>query len=30
VLAGHDVGGEVAEIEAYSYSDIDVLVTFAE
>jgi pimeloyl-ACP methyl ester carboxylesterase len=32
VLAGHDVGGEVAEIEAYSYFDIDglMLVTFAE
>src|SRR5438105_10705049 len=32
VLAGHDVGGEVAEIEAYSYSDINglMLVTFAE
>jgi pimeloyl-ACP methyl ester carboxylesterase len=32
VLAGHDVGGEVAEIEAYSYFDIDglILVTFAE
>src|SRR2546423_8380980 len=32
VLAGHDVGGEVAEIEAYSYFDIDglILVNFAE
>ena len=32
VLAGHDIGGEVAEIEAYSYFDIDglMLVTFAE
>src|SRR5436190_3311053 len=32
VLAGHDVGGEVAEIEAYSYKDIDglILATFAE
>jgi len=32
VLAGHDVGGQVAEIEAYSYSDIDglLLVTFAD
>jgi pimeloyl-ACP methyl ester carboxylesterase len=32
VLAGHDVGGEVAEIEAYSYFDIDglILATFAE
>src|SRR6185437_10767633 len=32
VLAGHDVGGEVAEIEAYSYFDMDglILVTFAE
>jgi pimeloyl-ACP methyl ester carboxylesterase len=26
VLAGHDVGAEVAEIEAYSYADIDALV----
>ena len=32
VLAGHDAGGEVAEIEAYSYKDIDglILATFAE
>jgi pimeloyl-ACP methyl ester carboxylesterase len=32
VLAGHDVGGEVAEIEAYSYKDVDglILVTFAD
>jgi pimeloyl-ACP methyl ester carboxylesterase len=32
VLAGHDVGAQVADIEAYSYSDIDGLVdvTFAE
>lgn len=32
VLAGHDVGGLVAEIEAYSYKDINglILVTFAE
>ena len=32
VLVGHDVGGAVAEIEAYSYSDIDalVLVTYAD
>jgi pimeloyl-ACP methyl ester carboxylesterase len=32
VLAGHDVGGQVAEIEAYSYSDIDglLLMTFAD
>jgi pimeloyl-ACP methyl ester carboxylesterase len=32
VLAGHDVGGEVAEIEAYSYADVDglVLVTWAD
>jgi pimeloyl-ACP methyl ester carboxylesterase len=32
VLAGHDVGGQVAEIEAYSYSDIDglILVTWAD
>jgi pimeloyl-ACP methyl ester carboxylesterase len=26
VLAGHDVGGQVAEIEAYSYSDVDGLI----
>ena len=26
VLAGHDVGGLVAEIEAYSYRDVDALV----
>ena len=26
VLAGHDIGGDVAEIEAYSYTDIDALV----
>jgi pimeloyl-ACP methyl ester carboxylesterase len=32
VLAGHDIGGQVAEIEAYSYSDIDglILVTYAD
>ena len=32
VLAGHDVGGEVAEVEAYSYKDIDglILVSFAD
>src|SRR5436190_19860149 len=32
VLAGHDVGGGVAEAEAYSYKDIDglILATFAE
>jgi pimeloyl-ACP methyl ester carboxylesterase len=32
VLAGHDVGGEVAEMEAYSYSDINglILVTWAD
>jgi pimeloyl-ACP methyl ester carboxylesterase len=32
VLAGHDVGGQVANIEAYSYSDIDglLIVTFAD
>jgi pimeloyl-ACP methyl ester carboxylesterase len=32
VLAGHDIGGEVATIEAYSYNDINglMLVTFAE
>jgi pimeloyl-ACP methyl ester carboxylesterase len=31
LLAGHDAGGEVAELEAYSYADIDGLisVTFA-
>ena len=31
LLAGHDIGGSVAEIEAYSYADIDGLisVTFA-
>jgi pimeloyl-ACP methyl ester carboxylesterase len=26
VLAGHDIGGLVAEIEAYSYQDIDALI----
>src|SRR2546421_5981982 len=32
VLAGHDIGGQVAEIEACSYSDIDglLLVTYAD
>jgi pimeloyl-ACP methyl ester carboxylesterase len=32
VLAGHDIGGQVAEIEAGSYSDIDglILVTWAD
>jgi pimeloyl-ACP methyl ester carboxylesterase len=32
VLAGHDVGGQVAEIEAYSYHDIDglILATWAD
>src|SRR4051812_9128624 len=32
VLAGHDVGGQVAQIEAYSYSDIDglIVMTFAD
>jgi pimeloyl-ACP methyl ester carboxylesterase len=32
ILAGHDVGGQVAEIEAYSYSDIDglLLMTYAD
>src|SRR3954453_2679204 len=32
VLAGHDIGGQVAEIEAYSYADIDglILVTYAD
>jgi pimeloyl-ACP methyl ester carboxylesterase len=32
VLAGHDVGGQVAEMEAYSYTDINglILVTFAD
>jgi pimeloyl-ACP methyl ester carboxylesterase len=31
LIAGHDVGGEVADLEAYSYADIDGLisVTFA-
>jgi pimeloyl-ACP methyl ester carboxylesterase len=31
-LAGHDVGGQIAEIEAYSYKDIDglILVTWAD
>jgi pimeloyl-ACP methyl ester carboxylesterase len=32
VLAGHDIGGEVAEIEAYSFHDIDglMLVSWAD
>jgi pimeloyl-ACP methyl ester carboxylesterase len=32
VLVGHDMGGEVAEVEAYSYSDIDglILATWAD
>ena len=32
VLAGHDIGGQVADIEAYSYSDIDglLIMTFAD
>ena len=32
VLAGHDIGGEVAEIETYSYKDTDglMLVTWAD
>jgi pimeloyl-ACP methyl ester carboxylesterase len=32
VLAGHDVGGQVAEIEAYSYHDINglILATWAD
>jgi len=32
VLAGHDVGGEVAEIEAYSFHDINglIVVTWAD
>jgi pimeloyl-ACP methyl ester carboxylesterase len=32
ILAGHDVGGATAEIEAYSYEDIDglILVTYAD
>lgn len=32
VLAGHDVGGAIAEIEAYSYKDINglALVTYAD
>jgi pimeloyl-ACP methyl ester carboxylesterase len=31
-LAGHDVGGQIAEIEAYSYEDVDglILVTWAD
>src|SRR5256714_835158 len=31
-LAGHDVGGQIAEIEAYSYKDIDrlILATWAD
>lgn len=31
-LAGHDVGGQIAEIEAYSYKDVDglILVTWAD
>jgi pimeloyl-ACP methyl ester carboxylesterase len=28
VLAGHDIGGGVAEIEAYSYHDVDALMLF--
>src|SRR3954464_151266 len=28
VLAGHDIGGGMAEIEAYSYHDIDTLMVF--
>jgi pimeloyl-ACP methyl ester carboxylesterase len=32
VLAGHDIGGQIAQIEAYSYSDIDALIvmTYAD
>ena len=32
ILAGHDVGGQVANIEAYSYFDVDglLIVTFAD
>jgi pimeloyl-ACP methyl ester carboxylesterase len=32
ILAGHDVGGEIAEIEAYSYKDINglILMTWAD
>jgi pimeloyl-ACP methyl ester carboxylesterase len=32
ILAGHDIGGQVADIEAYSYSDIDglLIMTFAD
>src|SRR3954467_4240892 len=28
VLAGHDIGGGMAEIEAYSYHDVDALMLF--
>src|SRR3954466_4752448 len=28
VLAGHDIGGGIAEIEAYSYHDVDGLMVF--
>jgi pimeloyl-ACP methyl ester carboxylesterase len=28
VLAGHDIGGGIAEIEAYSYHDVDALMLF--
>lgn len=32
VLAGHDVGGPIAQVEAYSYADVDglILVTWAD
>jgi pimeloyl-ACP methyl ester carboxylesterase len=32
VLAGHDIGGQVADIEAYSYSDVDglLIMTYAD
>lgn len=32
VLAGHDVGGQIAQVEAYSYKDVDglIVVTWAE
>jgi pimeloyl-ACP methyl ester carboxylesterase len=32
VLAGHDIGGQVADIEAYSYFDVDglLIITFAD
>src|SRR5438309_1152639 len=30
LLAGHDIGGSVAEIEAYSYADIDGLISVTD